>query len=518
MATPAGAVRTVDAMATATLPTRLQPQVRPTEREGPAPFPWVWVLAVACAKSAVQLSVAGRYGWHRDELYYVAAGQHPAAGYVDFPPVTPLLARVASLLFGDSLVGLRSFAVLAGAGVVVLAAVLARELGGGRGAQVIAAGMVAASPLLLGTNAMFQTVSFDQLAWAGVFVVAARLLRTGDRRLWPAAGVTAGVALTTKHTALVLLTALAVGLVATGAGRRLLRPVGPAAAAAGLAAVLVAPNLWWQATHGWASVSFYTGHSGPDSDPPLTFVVDFLLLANPVLVPLAAAGLLLLWRLPWARPLAWAACVVPLTFLLLGGKSYYAGPVWLLLLPAGATAICRAERAWLRHLSIGLGVVAAAVLIVVSPLVLPVLSRDAMVARGLQDERDDYAEELGWPELVRTVADVVATLPAEERTDVAIVARNYAEAGAVDLLGGAYGLPRAASTHLTYRYWSPPVPDAHTVVVIGQPVPELARSCRSLDVVATIGNDAGVRNEELGAPVAVCRLGEPFGQVWERLT
>src|SRR4051794_16412025 len=221
-----------------------------------APFPRRAVLVVIALKSLVNLAVVRRYGWHWDELYYRVAGQHLQLGYVDFPPITPVLARAAELVLPGSLVGLRVLAIAAGAGVVALAALLARELGASERAQVLAAVAVATCPIVLGANTMFQTVSFDQLAWMGVLVLATRLLRTGDERLWVPLGAICGLAVLTKYTAIPFLAALGIGFLCTPRGRSVMSSRRTIAAGA-VALVIVAPNLWWQVRHGWPSIEFY---------------------------------------------------------------------------------------------------------------------------------------------------------------------------------------------------------------------------------------------------------------------
>lgn len=465
------------------------------------------VLLVVLVKCAVQLAFAGRYGWHRDELYYFAAGQHPAAGYVDFPPVTPWLARLSDLVFGPSLVGLRSFAVLAGAAVVVLGALTARELGGGRGAQILAAVAVGASPMLLGSNAMFQTVSFDQLAWASVLFLVVRLLRTADTRLWPAIGLAAGAGLMTKYTVGMLLASLAVGLALTASGRRHLRERGPWVAAVVTAAV-IAPNLWWQARHGWASIEFLGTHV--DEVSVGEYLFELLFFPGLLGLVLGAGGLLLLAGDARYRALAWTAGLVAGGFLLLGAKGYYAAPIWVVLMSAGAVRFERLALALTsrrRRLRLAAVPVLLALTIPVLPVGVPVLSERSMVARGLWELREDYAEQIGWPELVDTVAAAYHGLTPGEQAEAAILTANYGEAGAVDLLGGRHGLPGAVSRHLTYRYWTPPAHrDARILVVVGYHRDWLEARCATVNQVGVVRNRAGVPNEEDGRPVHVCRL------------
>jgi hypothetical protein len=488
-----------------------RPAPRPPGTAARERFPVVAVLALAAAKTALQLAVAGRYGWHRDELYYVDAGRHLDLGYVDFPPVTPLLSRVATAVAGDSLVGLRSLSALAGAGVVVVVALLARELGGSRRAQVLAAFLGATCPVLLGADAMFQTVPFDQLCWAVLALLSVRALSSGSRVRWLAVGLAAGIALQTKYTAVLLLAGLAAGLVATGAGRRHLRTPGPWLAGAVALAVL-APNLWWQARHGWPSVDFFSGGEGyePGETGPGQYLGELLLVVGPASLVLCAAGWRLLARDRRWSPLAVAAGVVVVGFLATGGKSYYAAPIAFLLYGAGAVAASRWR--WPARWSVVGG--ALVTLLVAGPYILPLAGEGSMVERGLYELREDYAEQVGWPELAAEVSAAVRALPADERASVAVLAANYGEAGAIERFGGE-DVPPVVSAHVSHRFW---VTDedrtARTLVVVGYPRSWLAPRCADVARVGTVTNDAGVPNEEAGGPVFRCRLPGTLADLW----
>src|SRR5579862_9288031 len=232
------------------------------------------VLIVAALKSALDLGFANHYGWQRDELYYAVAGKHLQGGYVEFPPVTALLSALARVLFGYSLVGFRIFPVLAGAIGIVVAALVARELGGGGRAQVIAAIAVGFSPIVLATNGLFQPVSFDSLATLIVLWLALRLAL--GRGSWTWIGIAIGVGLETKYTLSIPLLLV----VATFAvwRRDALQPAGVARATA-IAAVLLVPNLVWEAQHGWVSVHFFVHPPGSATDETRPqFIVNVLLL------------------------------------------------------------------------------------------------------------------------------------------------------------------------------------------------------------------------------------------------
>jgi 4-amino-4-deoxy-L-arabinose transferase-like glycosyltransferase len=294
------------------------------------------VLVVVALKCALEFSVAGRYGWHRDELYYAVAGLHLQGGYVEFPPATALLAALARELYGWSLVGLRAFTILAGAGTVVVAALVARELGATRRAQTLAAVLVGFSPGMLATNLLFQPVAFDQLTTIVVLWLALRLAL--GRGSWPLLGVAGGIGLETKYTiAVVLVLLIATFLVWR---RDVLRSWGFPLAVA-IAAVLLVPNLVWEAGHGWTSVHWFLNPppSGSDETRP-QFVVNVILLAA-VAFPVAAVGVVSLVRKRALRPLGWTVVGTVAAYFVLGGKSYYALPMLVFALAAGAIPLDR---------------------------------------------------------------------------------------------------------------------------------------------------------------------------------
>jgi 4-amino-4-deoxy-L-arabinose transferase-like glycosyltransferase len=463
------------------------------------------LLGLAAVKVGVHLATAGRYGWHRDELYYAAAGRHLAFGYPDFPPVTPLLARLSEGLFGGSLVGFRVLPALAGAVMVVLAGLLARELGGGRAAQVLAGLAALCSPMLLGANALMQTVTFDQLAWVVVLWLFARLLRTGDPRWWLAVGAAVGLGLQTKFTMLTLALGIVVGVLATPV-RRQLRTRWPWLGV-GIALVLLAPNLVWQAANGWPTLEFLDHQTAAvaGEESPLSFALQTLLLVGPLALPLCLGGLVVLFRRAGLRPLGWACLVPPLVVLATQAKAYYVGPLYPVLLAAGAVgleaAAARRGRPWLTRAAAAAVVVGG---LVAAPAALPVLPADRMVDLGLAEAREDWAEMLGWPELAATVAAAYHRLPASERARASIVTGNYGQAGAIDRFGPDLGLPAATSGHNGYWFWAGDGQPGAPVVAVGFPVERLAGLCGDARQVATLGNPDGVDNEERGRPVVVC--------------
>jgi len=335
---------------------------------------WPWwrrspgapLLAIVAAKVAVTLGTDGRYGFHRDELYYVVSGRHLALGYVDFPPVTPVLARVSEAVFGHSLVGLRVPALLAGVAVVLLTAAMARHLGGTARAQWLAALTIVTTAFFLGANGLFQTVSFDILAWALALYAFVCLVTSDDPRWWLAVGGAIGVGMMTKYTMPALVAAIAAATVVTPGLRRHLRSPWPWLGAL-LAVGLAAPNLVWQATHHWASIDFLRGQNARVRHDygPGRYVGEQLLTLGPFVLPVCIAGGLRLWRDARLRPLFWVAVTVELVYLVTRGKSYYPLDVFPVLIAAGAVAV--AEWARRRVVVVGLVVWAVAGL----PITLP---------------------------------------------------------------------------------------------------------------------------------------------------
>ena len=473
------------------------------------------VVSTAAAVSALLVVFAGGYGYHRDELYFVAAGRHLDWAYADQGPFTPLIARAMSKIAPDSLTVLRIPSALAAGATVLLTGLLARELGGGRRAQVIAAACTAVAGLVLFTGHILSTSTFDLLAWTAVTWLAVRAVRGGDDRLWLAAGVVLGVALLNKPLPAFLAFGLLAGVVISGPRRLLRNPYVLAGSA--IAVALFVPWIVWQASHGWPQidVSRSIASGGSASSQPWWTIVPFqALLVGPLLAPVWIAGLVRLFRDPIVRDcrfLAWAWVVLAVVFMASGGKPYYLAGLLPALVGAGAAPVDRWVERGERSVRIGLlvGAVAAsgAIGAVVALPLLPERDTDAVIALN-----PDLGETIGWPAFAHTVARAYP-----RGTRAVIVTRNYGEAGAIDRYGPGLGLPHAHSGHNAYGDWGPPPNGSAPVVAVGLPPRELAhlRACR---VVARIDNGLGVDNDEQGTRVLVCR--GPVGSwshVWPAL-
>lgn len=477
-------------------------------------FALVPVLVVAGLKLALQLAFVTSYGWHRDEFYYLVGGRHLDGGYVDHPFLVPWVARGVDLLVGPSLAGLRVVPALLGAATVVLTAMIARELGGGRVAQVVAAICVALDPAVLAINHWFQTPSFDLLAWVAVSYCLVRVIRTGDERWWIGVGAAAAFGLLAKTTIVVWLGALALGLLLTPARRHLRSPWFFAGLA--IAVVGALPFVWFQLQHDWPFLEFsrnMNARTGGKEQP--LFIPGQLVLHNPVSALVWIPGLWALFRddaLRRFRAFGWAYAAAFVVFLVSAGKVYYLGPAYPLLFAVGAVFLAR-RHAWLTVPKLLVGGLVIGTLFAL-PSVLPVLPLEIAADSPYAGMNEDMLEQVGWPRFVRTVEDVVdaQTGPTYVLTD------NYGEAGALEVLGDP-GVP-VWSGQNSYWLWGgrPQPPSDATFVTVGIDRDLLDRSFAQCSVAAHVDNGLDIDNEEQGKAVSVCRdLRRPWPAIWESL-
>ena len=471
-------------------------------------------VGVVVAVQAVALvALSPFYGPHRDELYFVAAGHHPAWGYPDQPSFTPLVAALMDTLAPSHLAVLRLPAVLAVAGVVLLSAQAARLLGAARAGQVLTAVAVAFSALVPGLGHLLETSTFDLLFLTAVLVVVAQSLIDDRPRLWLLAGVLAGLGLNNKHSVAFLLLGILVGAAVVRETRPVLRTRWPWLAGL-IALAMWMPNLVWQAQHGWPVFDLsadiadeYGGVGGR-----ITMLLEAFVMYSPVIGVVWILGLVQLLRRPdWvrARPVAWAFLVVLLVYLVTGGKGYYLGGLVPPLLAAGCThlAASRSTRGVTR-----LGAIMLVTAAVAYPAVIPVLPTSTFSGSFWADVNDVQGDTIGWPGHTDQVRAVVDSLSPEEREHAVVFTSNYGEAGAMRWYG--VGLP-AYSGHNGYRNWGPPPEDASPVVLVLEVPPDGFRGC---DLRDRLRNDTGTDNEEVGAGIWVCA--GPVGgwrAAWPRL-
>lgn len=469
------------------------------------------VVAIACVQFAVLLTVAGRYGYHRDELYFLQAGRRPALGYVDQPPLVPLLARVQDAVLGGSVASLRVLPALASAGAVVAAGLLARELGGDRRARVVAAAAVSGGGFLLASGHLLSTATFDLALWMVALLPAARMLRTGDARMWLPIGAVVGVALWNKQLVLLLPAALATGMIIDRRWRLLTS--GWSLAGLVLAIAIAAPTLWWQAANGWPQVGMAHALSQRlGAENRITLLPLQVVLLGPALLPFAVAGVRMLWGHRddghRCRPLLWAYVAALLVTLATGGRPYYPLPLAAAVMVAGTVALAHADRVWVGVL-LGINAVTGAL------VALPVLPAPWQASLPFTAVNTTLAETVGWPDLAAQVADVVAALPATERDHAVLLTGTYGEAGALDRYGPALGLPSPYSGHNSYWHWRRPTDDDAAVVAVGMSRAFLHRHFAACHPAGRIDNGLGIDNEAQGGAIWICRgLRDSWRQRW----
>lgn len=474
------------------------------------PPPWRLIALLVAAKISVTLAVAGRYGWHRDEFYYLASSKHLAFGYVDYPPVTPLLAAIDQLIVPRSLPGLRLLTILAGAGAIVIAALIARELGGNTTAQAFAGLAVLISPMFVGANILFQTVSFDQLIWAIVCLLFVRLLNGAPQREWLLLGLAFGIGLETKYTIIGLGVAILVGLLLSPQ-RRVLATRWPWLGFL-IAMVLLAPNIAWQATHHWDSVVYTLNHRGA-TDGPVFYWLQQLLLAGPQLLPIVVMGVVWLWRRERFRAAAITVIAVEILFFLAGGKAYYPAPIYPLAYAAGSLWLVSTVRSF-RWRAIAV-VAASVVILLLLPIGLPVIPAQNLPT-WIWNARKDYSDMIGWPELTQQVTAVYQQLPAGEQQSAMILTENYGEAGALQFYGR--GLPTVVCPELTFFYWAPAQMNPSTLIIVGFPRDDVESFFGRVQQVGTVSNSLGIHNEEWGKAIwLVQQPRQSLSQAWPQL-
>ena len=485
-------------------------------------FYWLavpWPVLVAAGLMVVGLVVlSGAYGFHGDEMYFIVAGQHPAFGYVDQPPLTPLLSAASVALFGVSPTAVRLFPALEMGLIVILIALITRDLGGSRRAQILAS-VTAALSGYLGAGHLNSTSDLDFLAWAIVLWLLVKLLAGGDRHLWLALGVVTGIGLENKDTLLFLGAGLAVGLVLTRRWDVVRSPW--AWAAIGMALLIWAPNLVWQATNGWPQITMANAISQYADDNRGQIVPLLWLFSGPLLFPVSAAGLFWVLRAkaaaPW-RAIGIAAIVALLLVVVSGGKAYYAIGIAPVFMAAGAILLDR----WLArgHFRLKAGSFGTAAVLsgaLIAYLTLPILPLATYATSSLPATVPDIANEVGWPQFVATVENVVAELPADQRAQAVILTNDYSEASPLVLLGT--GLPPVYSGHNSFWSWGPPPPNLTVVVHVGDWRPtDWSQFFVGCQVVAHIDNGLGIDNSEQGKDVSVCTgLRAPWTTLWPSL-
>jgi hypothetical protein len=493
----------------------------------------VMLFALTSCKLLIQLGGINHYGFFRDELYYIACGQHLAWGYVDQPPLIAFVAWFARHWLGTSLLAARLFPILAGAAVVYATGRVAAELGGGLFAQLLAATAILFAPAYIAFDSFLSMNAFEPLFWILCAWIAIRIVKGASARLWLLFGAVAGLGLENKHSMLVFGFALVAGLVLSGQARLFRSKWIWLGAALTLAIFL--PNLLWESRNGWPQIEVVRNAQQFKNEAisPLQFLFEQVLFMQPLALPVWLPGLW--WYLAAAegkrfRFLGWAYLFVLAIFIVLGGKSYYALPIYPVLMAAGGVALeaffaARARR-WMAVAFPALLIIAGLVTLPFGTPLLPVdaflrYSRLLPYANSVKTERDAttalpqlYADMFGWENMATQIAHVYRALPQSEQASCAILGGNYGEAGAIDHFGPALGLPAAISGHNSYYFWGPRAYTGSCVILFGERADELKDLFGDARLVGTI-TDPHAAVAERNVHVYVCRKPRaPLAELW----
>jgi len=493
------------------------------------------VIYVILVRVALYLIAAPNYGYFRDELYYLACGEHPGWGYVDQPPLIGWTAWLLQHTIGTSLYALRLLPLLAHIGTIVLSAVLARDLGGKRWAMFLSSLSVLVAPVALSMTHLFTMNAFDFLLWTLLAWILVRLIRSGNERLWLGAGAVAGVGLLNKYAIAFYAAGLFAGVLATPLRRSLARPWFWGGAV--LAAIIALPNFLWQWRREFPFLELMANirHHGRDVVlDPLSFLGQqaFMIGFIPTLLVVLGVWFLFSSKARSYAVLAWGFLGMLGLMILLKGKTYYVAAVYPMMFACGAVAFEKLmELKNARWLRTAYGLLAVVVGALIAPVIFPILPIESYILftqrLGIEQPRMEhqpegrlpqiYADMFGWEERVRLVAGYYHSLSPEEQKRTAIGAPNYGQAGAIDFFGPKYGLPKAICAHQSYWYWGPRRYSGESIILVNEGDPQKYENvCQSLTLVAR-PNHPYARPDE-NRPIYHCRgLKVNLQELWPKL-
>jgi hypothetical protein len=495
------------------------------------------VALIAAGKLALHVYAGRRYGYFVDELYYLACARHLAWGYVDQPPLIAGIVRITQAAFGDSIAALRFPAALAGAGTAVITGMIARELGGTRFAQSLAALCLVLAPGVLALDHFLSMNAFEPLFWMGCAYLVMRIIKTGNAKLWLCFGLLAGLGLENKHSMLIFGFGIVAGLALTPERKWLRSPWFWAGGA--IALLIFLPNLLWNIQNHFPFLELQANirRNGRDvALSPITFLGQEILAVLPLSLPIWLAGL---WHLFFDkegkkfRVLGWAWLVTAGVVMALSPRVYYLFPAYPVLFAAGSVAwerwLSGVRAHWIKPVYVTLMVLMAAL---IAPTVIPLLPPETYIryatATHLRQPRIEnhrlgplpqlFADQFGWEEMAAAVAGAYNSLAPEVRAKTAIFGQNYGQAGAIDLFGPKYGIPRgsAISGHQSYYLWGPHGYTGGSMIVMDDRPERLGEIFTTFRKVAQVSHPYSMPYQHFD--VYYCEgMKEPLSKLWPQV-
>lgn len=493
------------------------------------------VFYVACVRMILYAFIAPNYGYFRDELYYLACGEHPAWGYVDQPPLIAWITWLLQHTIGTSLYALRFIPALAQGASIVLAGFLARELGGRRWAMFLAALATLMYPVGLAFGHLYTMNAFDPLFWTAIAYCIVRIVNTGNQHLWLTVGALTGIALLNKYGVAFWIIGLLIGITLTRLRDSLRRRwfwLGCL-----LAALIAIPNFLWQARRHFPFLQLM--HNIRENGRDVVLSPPAFLKAQAEMIGYASAILVIFALIFFFtragksyRALGWAFVLFVAILMALHGKMYYVAPVYPMTFGAGAVgfelATQRRAFIWAKP---ALALIIAAISGIYAPLIIPILPVNTFLAyehkMGIQQQKFEhgregelpqiYADMFGWEQITQQVAAFYHTLPPTLQKKTAIFGNNYGDSGAIDFFGPKYGLPKSIGNHQSYWLWGPRGYAGESMIILGESdEARMQQLCSSYKVIGNGYYPLSRPNE--WTPIYYCQgLHPDLQQLWPKI-
>jgi hypothetical protein len=478
----------------------------------------IYVLAVL--KLLLYLFTNTHYGFHRDELYYLACAGHLDLGYVDHPPFIAFLAAFIKPLIGTSIFAVRLLPASASASIVLLTGLSVRQLGGKKFACALGCLAVIIAPLFLSMGVMFTTNVFDQLFWLLAAYLLIIILQNGHPRYWFFLGLVIGLGLLNKHTMVIYTGAILVALAATPFRKYFADKYFWGCVL--IAGVVFLPNIVWQINHGWPTIEFLhkAAINRMEQVSPIGFLVQQFFSLNPANIILFITGLYFYFFYSDGKLFRFFGIVFLLVFAFFAfqrSKDYYLAPAYPIIWAGGAIVLEKlANNKW-QLLKPGLTILMILAGIIVAPFSLPILSFEKLEKLAAFERTDFppvFRDMIGWENMVASVAGVYNTLPENQKAGCAILANNYGEAAAIDYFGGKYSLPKAICAHNSYWLWGPRDYTGEMILSVGLNHEDLAQGFGDVKKLSEITNNQATWYENNLSVILWSKPKLPLNKMW----